>query len=283
MMKEHPVDMLIQGMFGTIGDSVTGRINRVKQPYGGYLPRRLFDEIAIADGTVIPRDQENIIPTTVGLAVDYLTRFYADINPPDVCFQVSLQGAESIGEGHKAKALLRRIVASKGKPLTDDSVTAACQLVNYDVCIRAGAHHFRGTAQVQPNTETCVNIRRMVDRGLRFLDIYGPILYDGFTFEGDGMGSDSWAYTDKIISGDGDFITEMGLWDFKVYSSPINKNATLQILVYYLMARRSFLRKDLEYIGVYNPRMDILYRLRVDEIPHPVIDDVLRNVIGYSA
>ncbi|KRK10190.1 hypothetical protein FD11_GL002144 [Ligilactobacillus pobuzihii E100301 = KCTC 13174] len=48
----------------------------------------------------------------------------------------------------------------------------------------------------------------MVQLSLNFFEQYGPKKVDGFTFEG--------GYTDLITSGDGDFITEDTLWDFKV-------------------------------------------------------------------
>ena len=50
----------------------------------------------------------------------------------------------------------------------------------------------------------------MVERSLKFVEEYGPIILEGFTFEG--------GYTDIVQAGDGDFITEDTLWDFKVTS-----------------------------------------------------------------
>ena len=48
----------------------------------------------------------------------------------------------------------------------------------------------------------------MVLRSLAFIENYGPIIKDGFTFEG--------AYTDVVTIGDGDYLTADTLWDFKV-------------------------------------------------------------------
>ena len=39
-------------------------------------------------------------------------------------------------------------------------------------------------------------------------------------------------YTDKITSGDGDFLTVDTLWDFKVLKANIKSQHTLQLLVY---------------------------------------------------
>ena len=54
--------------------SVTKRISMVKQPYGGYLNKNQFDVSVIDDGKIL-NEKENISPSLIGLAVDYLTRF----------------------------------------------------------------------------------------------------------------------------------------------------------------------------------------------------------------
>ena len=71
----------------------------------------------------------------------------------------------------------------------------------------------------------------MVERSLSFFKAFGPVTADGFTMEG--------AYTATITTGDGDFLTKDTLWDFKVTTSKPNKDHTLQLLIYYLMGRRS--------------------------------------------
>ena len=48
----------------------------------------------------------------------------------------------------------------------------------------------------------------MVNRALDFFNKYGPVIKDGFKFIG--------GYTETITTGDGDFLTEDTLWDFKV-------------------------------------------------------------------
>lgn len=52
---------------------------------------------------------------------------------------------------------------------------------------------------------TCWNVRRMVQRSCRFLDAFGPVVWEGFTFEG--------GYTPVVSYGDGDFLTGDTLWD----------------------------------------------------------------------
>lgn len=86
------------------------------------------------------------------------------------------------------------------------------------------------------------------------------MIQDGFTFEG--------GYTDIITTGDGDFLTENTLWDFKVTkTNPTNKH-TLQLLVYYLMGKQS--KHDyfdnIDSIGIFNPRLNNAYTLDIDTL-----------------
>ena len=58
---------------------------------------------------------------------------------------------------------------------------------------------------------------------------------------------------------------------------------TLQLLVYYLMCRRSDDRvlKGVSSFGMFNPRLNASYSLRANLIPSAIIDTVARDVIGY--
>lgn len=57
----------------------------------------------------------------------------------------------------------------------------------------------------------------MVKRSVSFWNMYGPIIKDGFTFE-------PYGYTKTVDTGDGDFLTQDTLWDFKVSKAkPTNK------------------------------------------------------------
>ena len=116
----------------------------------------------------------------------------------------------------------------------------------------------------------------MVERSLRFFDTYGPMVLNGFTFEG--------GYTDTVISGDGDFTTADTLWDFKVSKSRPTKDHTLQLLMYWRMGLHSIHPEfqDVRYLGIYNPRLNKVYRISVDDIPDDVVAEVERDVIGYS-
>ena len=116
----------------------------------------------------------------------------------------------------------------------------------------------------------------MVNRSLEFLKEYGPVTLDGFDFKG--------GYTFEIANGDGDYLTEDTLWDFKVSKYSPTKEHTLQLLIYYIMGQHS-IHKEFESIkrlGVFNPRLNSVYYIDISEIEKTIIDEVSKEIIGYD-
>jgi hypothetical protein len=250
--------------------SVVQRISEIKQPRGGYIKPKSFVVTEIDDGNgSLSRELENIRPNLVGLVVDYLTRAHMSDDPVEA-FNISLRGAELIGELEHAIETAQSVV-----DLSPESITAACQLAGYDVCFRAGMAFYKPVQEILPDGNTIRNIEIMVRRSIRFFDEYGPVVEDGITFEG--------GYTDTVNVGDGDFITDDTLWDFKVLASEPRTRDTLQLLMYYLMGKRS-IHENLHRItrlGIFNPRLNKVYLLNVSDIPPEVIKAVEDEVICY--
>lgn len=248
--------------------SVTQRISQIKQPHGGYLNPNDFQIINNNDNEELL--EENIHSSLVGLAVDYLTRVM--LNTPAIdAFKISLLGATIIGERKKAERLLKNI-----RGIDSKSIYNACKIVGYDVCYRAGPTGYRNVDSINANKATINNIRIMVKRSITFFDNYGPMVKDGFTFEG--------GYTKLINKGDGDFLTKDTLWDFKVSSRKPKSAHTLQLLVYYIMGMHSVHPefKNIKKVGIFNPRMNIVYLKNINEIPKETIDKISEEVIGYG-
>ena len=248
--------------------SVTQRIKQIKQPRGGYLPVKTFTVTTLDDGQGL-NPEESIAASLVGTAVDYLSR-YMDGTSVEEAFEISLLGARVMRMEAKAFGLLDDV-----KGLDDLSITKACQLAGFDSAFRAGPLAYRPVEKIVPDQATIANIRTMVERSLSFFKTFGPVIADGFTMEG--------AYTATITTGDGDFLTKDTLWDFKVTTSKPNKDHTLQLLIYYLMGRRSIHPEfqTIEKLGIFNPRQNTIYQLPISEISDEVIKEVETNVIGY--
>lgn len=70
----------------------------------------------------------------------------------------------------------------------------------------------------------------------------------------------------------------------KVSNNKPTSDHTLQLLIYYLMGKRSKLQisfAQVSKIGVFNPRLNTAYSLDVDSIDPIIIESVSKNVIGY--
>ena len=248
--------------------SVTQRINQIKQPYGGYLNIKNFDIFHIDDGNKL-NEKENINPSIVGLVVDYMSRFISGTVITEA-FKISILGAMIAKQLDVAADYLNNITG-----LDDNSIFYACKMCGFDVAFRAGIEHFSDTKHINPNKDTIENIRIMINRSIHFFENFGPVIVDGFTFEG--------GYTKTINAGDGDFLTKDTLFDFKVSKNEPTTKYTLQILVYYIMGMHSIHSyfKDIANIGLFNPRLNKVYICPIERIDNDIINQIEKDVICY--
>ena len=249
--------------------AVTTRIRMVGQPPGGLLPLSLFDHVPLADRMGLhPRSMETVAPDLAGLYVDYMTRLAMGASKR-VAFRIPLLGARLVNRTGEAEALLARIV-----DFTAPSARAACLLLDFDAASRRGPQYWRPRRMV-PDDATYFNLTRRVARSRAFFDEYGPVVWDGFDFEG--------GYTDRITSGSGDFLTADTLWDFKVSSYRPNPMYTLQLLVYWRMGLHSVHDeyRMVRRLGFFNPRRDEVWLLDVDRIDGRLVDWTDHELIGY--
>lgn len=258
--------------------SVTQRIKEITQPRGGYIKVSDFEVVELQDNSVLNKE-ENIHSSVIGMVVDYMTRLSMGTDVKDA-FRISIMGAfvaEKLGDKDAIKKI--DLYIDKIKGLDDKSIINACKAVTYDVWYRntPAAAMAKTAKDTNPDELTIENIRIMINRSINFWNTYGPIKVDGFTFENGG-------YTNIVDSGDGDFLTDDTLWDFKVSKAEPQSAHTLQLLMYYIMGKHSNqdIFNNINKIGIFNPRLNKAYIKKVDEIPQDVIDEVSLNVIGYT-
>lgn len=263
--------------------SVTNRITEIKQPRGGYVKPSQFAATVFNDGKELV--EENIHASIIGMAVDYLTRFLMG-TPIDNAFEISKAGyamrAMLIGKDIKKDKKKKIDIDSLLKEiqgLDDISIIAACKAVTYDVWFRnpTCAVMARGADDTNPDKGTINNIRIMVERSISFWEQYGPVVADGFTFQPNG-------YTQTVDSGDGDYLTEDTLWDFKVSKSKPTSKHTLQVLMYWIMGLHSGKPefKKIKKLGFFNPRLNTVYLLETNTISTETIRTVEEEVICYE-
>lgn len=276
--------------------SVTARINQIKQPRGGFIkPSDMVVEQQNDGVTLNP--EENVHASIVGMSVDYLTRLMNGAKPEDA-FGISLRGAKLADEFGVKGALTAAIKMLSGiKGLDDESIINACKLVTFDVWFRntPAAMMAKTYKETNPDKATIENIKTLVQRSMSFFKKYGPITQDGFTFEPvNGNESDYkrmvetgkgtyGGYTGTVETGDGDFLTEDTLWDFKVtVSEPTNKH-TLQLLMYWIMGQHSGqpIYKGITKIGIFNPRLNKVYLFKINSLPTDIIEFVEKEIICY--
>ena len=261
--------------------SVTDRVKEVKQPRGGYIKPSEFE----------------VIDMNVGMAVDYLTRFNTG-NDLMEAFKISLMGVMCAKKmGIKNADKVASVLLANIKGLDDKSIDSACKLVTFDVWYRnpMAAMLAKPFTEINPDKATIENIRTLVNRSTTFFEKYGPVVQDGFTFSPvkedtkayekmikTGKGTYC-GYTPTVSSGDGDFLTADTLWDFKVSKSkPTNKH-TLQLLMYWIMGQHSGqdIYKGITKLGIFNPRLNEVYLLDMNNVSELLIKEIESTVICY--
>ena len=215
--------------------------------------------------------KENIPASNVGLAVDYLTRFRVTGNVEEA-FDIPILGAKILFHNYRMSNKFIECLELLELVKAGD-ISSAVQLTTYDDVYRVGITDIQ---KLSPDEATIENIKIMVNRGVSFLKRFSEVK-TGLTFEG--------GYTNIVVNGDCDYLTDNSLIDFKVLRGNVTNNHTLQILMYYLMGLysiHSFEFQKVKWLALFNPRKNVVYYINVRRIPEAVINEVSREVIGYA-
>ena len=251
------------------GLPVSEIVRKTRQPRGGYINPSMMETISLGEGMEKLIPEEKVPPFLLGLAVDYMTRFMMG-NTREDAFAISLLGAEKVCEESEAKVMLHNVCG-----LDYNSVVNAIRLCGYDVCYRVGIIRYTPVEDLILDDASVNNVITMVKRAIAFWNQFGPVIKSGVTFEG--------GYTDTVCNGDADYLTSDTLWDFKVSKNEVNKDYTLQLLMYWRMGIHSIHREfdDIRFLGIYNPRLNKVSRISTSDIPDEVIHIIDSNIIGY--
>lgn len=258
--------------------SVTARIKEIKQPRGGYIKPSSMAIIDLNDGKSLA-ETENVHSSIIGMVVDYMTRFMMGTDISEA-FKISILGAEKASRIAIKKAKNEIEGYLQGiNGLDDKSIVNACKATTFDVWYRRNemeAILAKGADEINPDSDTISNIRILVERSIRFWNEYGPIKVYGFTFGEKG-------YTKTVDAGDGDFLTQDTMWDFKVSKNAPKSEHTLQLLMYYIMGVHSEKPefKEIQKIGIFNPRLNKVYLYDLSNVPAETIKEIENSVICY--
>lgn len=277
--------------------SVTARIKTIKQPRGGYILLSKFKTIALNDGIVL-NEKENVHASIIGMVVDYLSRCRSE-NDIFYAFDTAFKGA-SIAEdfGFKEAFSVAGDLLENITGIDDNSIINACKLVTFDVWLRnpLSAVLAKSYQDINPDKATIQNIQTLIKRSTTFFETFGYPTDTGFTFGPirenpaafekmieTGRGTYG-GYTATVSSGDGDFLTEDILWDFKVSKSKPTSQHTLQLLMYWIMGQHSGQDKfkNITRLGIFNPRLNTVYLLNMEDVSPEIIATVEKDVICYE-
>lgn len=138
------------------------------------------------------------------------------------------------------------------KGLDDESITNAVKLSG----LITDPENYQPIEEINPDEATIQNVRTMVERLLCFYDEYGaksPI-FDA-------------------------------LWDVDASKTWPTIERILLLLVYWRMglhSPRTWQFQNVNRLGIYNPRLNEVHQISVDDIPEDVIDEIDQNIRRYS-
>lgn len=263
---------------------MTERVKQIDQPWGGYVRRRDMDEIPMVEELVGSEGEQiefdGFSGGLVGSAVDYLFRLRLGLSPEEA-FHIPLVGMERFGSANHVNLgkTRDRLLAEVDDPqLGDDSVAAALCLAGYDVWARTDGVGYDPRFPERADEYTIADVREMVNRCVCFDERFLRITDTGLYFPG--------GYTEIVSSGDADYMNPFCLLDLKTATRPPQKDATLQLLMYFIMARHSIILEPkyewLTTIGIFNPRLNRAWFKDVWELGSDLIRFIEEEVLGYE-
>lgn len=262
MLKD---DLMEEG----VGLTVKQKIESYEQPEGGLLEIDKWEETFLEDERVL-HTQENMKEELIELAVKYLTRFILTEKKREA-FKISLLGAQLIQKEEIAEKLFKNITG-----LDDESLTSSVQLVGFDIVYQEGFFYYEPVENILPDKKTLENMRILVERSLEFFNNFGPVIQDGFSFPN--------VYTEIIVDGQGGFLTKDTLWGLTTKKDEITTKDSLEQFLYWRLGLRSDFEnfKNIKNLGIFNPRKNKIYKIKVEEISDDRIKKVDLDVIGYE-
>ena len=285
--------------------TATKAVKAAAQPKGGYISPNLMKCTDYRDesyrNSIIGRMwKESVSPATVGVTVDYLTRFvlekkitYADRDeqPYMDCFRICSHGIRTGKEYNLGKEQFSDLACLVDTELSDCAINSMCKLTAYDAMYRSG--YYVNPDDINADDFTCGQIRAMVNTATEMLtdgisdsELKNRICF-GPTFEG-GMPK-------NIRAADADYICDNTLVDMKVSKTEKpDKTQTLQLAVYYIMGKHAVVGdgfppihnlykswfEDMDSIAIINPRSGMKWTLDMSEVSDETIIAIENEVMG---
>lgn len=227
------------------------------------------------DKSDLQGDEESLKPTLMGTLIDYLTRIviYKDLKAFDFI------------KNTKNKKLIQQLKKDfkdiDYTQLTQENIKLVTRLCLFE-------HSFRGNEYIDPlkenieiNTITCDHIKIMLNRANNFFNKFGHPVSTQYKCS---ITTSLKEKTYVEVYGDGDYLLQDALVDFKVSKNGITRDYIRQLLIYYIGLiekdlRKKKIRKDqIKYLIIFNPRLDMFYKLDLESISKASLVEVNKNI-----
>lgn len=278
--------------------SVSELVETIEQPAFGILPVRLFEKKELKQDSYVVSNNSSIPAVHLGLIVDYCIKYILGVKLSDILhveyagyaehIRVSaIKFFDSVSEQSLTQIYIederKRICLSdfisrvENAETFDEFVTNMLYVIQYGDFIRNIGYAYNRVGEV---FDTKLSKDELRDILIFFMRTRGWI--DTFEKATPMYKFKPFGYNNTVTSGEGDFCTKNTLWDLKVSNGEPTTKDTLQLLIYYIMAKHSGNRlyKYVDSVGVYNPKLDATWICNMEEVDSSIIRNV-QDMLGF--
>lgn len=227
------------------------------------------------DKSDLQEGEESLKPILMGTLIDYLTRIviYKDLKAFDFI------------KNTKNKKLIQQLKKDfkdiDYTQLTQENIKLVTRLCLFE-------HSFRGNEYIDPlkenieiNTLTCDHIKTMLNRANNFFNRFGQPVLTQYKCS---ITTSLKEKTYVEVYGDGDYLLQDALVDFKVSKNGPTQDYVRQLLIYYIglvgkdLKKKKVKREEIKYLIIFNPRLDMFYKLDLESISEASLGEVNKNI-----
>lgn len=248
---------------------------RFSQTYENYLNEH--EEYQFSDKKYISRKGEKLNPGIISTVVDYLTKYlFFPEQSIEKIFKPAVMGAKLLYQDELDSTGMDLIEELQVVPrkidtkIVDDLTRATYLKIYYQTESREVLELYNNFQTL--NLVDCSHILKITDRYLNFLDIlkdHSTTILPAYEVKSD---------RDKTIYGNGDFLTDKAIINFKVYSKIAwkhNNNSTI-LAAYYLLGRYGINSND--DINWENIKFLVLFDARLNRVEYINIEDYAKEI-----
>lgn len=273
--------------------SVSQIVRDTEQPVFGILPLRYFEKKELKQDNYKLSVDETISAMHVGLIIDYCTKYSLGVPLQEIVYIEMAGYAEHLrmdankffhSESEQStlqvymddvekEICISNFMANVKKAETfEDFVKSMYYVIQYgDLMRNSGPYAYYRSSTVFDTVLSENDIKNIL---ICYIRTHGWISkFDKVTpmyrFK-------PYGYNNTVTAGEGDFCTKNTLWDLKVSDGEPTTKDTLQLLIYYIMAKCSGNRlyAHVDSVGIYNPKMDATWICNMNKVDRSIVNSV---------